>query len=69
MTIVLFTTMCIANLVIHHGEVSELNPDLSGGEVTKQVFRKYWSSFVGAFIAIFFSIFVFGLCGFHTYLV
>ena len=45
------------------------NEDLDGGEVFFKVFQKYWASMVGAFIAILFSIFVFGLCGFHTYLI
>ena len=71
MTIILFSTLCIANLVLHFHEVRDNpdNEDLNGGEVFFKVFQKYWASMVGAFIAILFSIFVFGLCGFHTYLV
>jgi len=69
--IILFTTLCIANMVIHYGEVEE-NPEnahLSGPEVFHEVLKKYWASLLGAFIAVLFSIFVFSLCGFHTYLV
>jgi len=69
--IIVFTTLCIANLVIHYDEVREnpVNVDLTGGDVFYEVFAKYWASMVGAFIAVLFSIFVFGLCGFHTYLI
>ena len=63
--------MCIANLVIHYNELSDNpeNSDLSGTEIFWEVFQTYWVSMVGAFIAVLFSIFVFALCGFHTYLV
>lgn len=69
--IILFTTLCIANLVIHYQEVSADpdNEDKSFISVTGKVLSKYWASFVGAFIAIIFSIFVFGLCGYHSFLV
>lgn len=71
LTIILFTTLCVANVVIHYNEVSDNpeNADLSGGEVYWEVTKKYWVSMVGAFIAVLFSLFVFALCGFHTYLV
>lgn len=69
LTILLFTVMCIANMVIHYNEVSDEEVHLSGPEVFGKVLSKYWISIVGAFIAILFSIFVFGLWGFHTYLV
>ena len=66
----LFTSMCIANMVIHYQELED-DPDLdhSGSEIFGEVMKKYWASFIGSFIAVLFSIFVFGLCGFHTYLV
>ena len=63
--------MCIANMVIHYHELSD-NPDYSDQsnfEIFGEVFKAYWVSMVGAFIAVLFSIFVFALCGFHTYLV
>ena len=71
LTMALFITMCIANMVIHYGEVEDNpdNSDLSGAEVFGEVMKEYWISIVGSFIASVFSIFVFGLCGFHTYLV
>ena len=70
-TIIVFATMCIANLLIHYHEVRD-NPEnyfWSNGDVYFEVFKNYWVSIVGAFIAILFAFFVFGLCGFHTYLV
>ena len=71
MTIAVFCTLCIANLVIHYHEVAEKphNAKLSNLELFAKVSKKYWASEVGAFIAMLFSIFVFGLCGFHTFLV
>lgn len=45
------------------------NHSLSGTDVFFEVFKKYWASLFGAFIATLFSIFVFGLCGYHTFLV
>ena len=67
----MFATLCIANMVIEYQEVRDdpNNWDLSGADVFQEVLKKYWASFIGAFIATLFSIFVFGLCGFHTYLV
>lgn len=67
----LFTAMCIFNLVIHYHEVRDnpVNKDLSGADCFYEVFAKYWASLIGAFIAVIFSIFVFGLWGFHTYLI
>lgn len=63
--------MCLANIVIHYNEVRDNpdNEDLSGAEVFWEVFKQYWVSMLGAFIAVLFSIFVFALCGFHSYLV
>lgn len=52
--IIVFTTLCIANLVIHYEEV-ELNPansGMSGGDIFFEVFSKYWISLVGSFIAV-----------------
>ena len=71
LTIVLFMTMCIANMTIHYQEVRDnpKNEDLSGSDVFYEVFAKYWASLIGSFFALVMSIFVFGLCGFHTYLV
>ena len=71
LTIILFTTMCVANIVIHYNELSDNpeNEDLSGAEVFWEVTKQYWVSMLGAFIAVLFSIFVFALCGFHSYLV
>ena len=62
--------MCIANMVIHYQELED-DPDFSdsGSDIFGEVMKKYWASLIGSFIAVLFSIFVFGLCGFHTYLV
>ena len=70
-TIILFTIMCIANLAMHFEEVQDdpANIGLNGGEIFYKVFSQYWASLIGGFIAVLFSIFVFGLCGFHTYLI
>ena len=45
--------MCIANMVIHYGEVRDdpANANLNGGEVFGEVLAKYWISLVGSFIA------------------
>ena len=69
--IILFTTLCIANVVIHYNEISDdpSKQDLSGGEIFLRVFKTYWISFAGTFVAVLFSIFVFALCGFHTMLI
>ena len=71
LTICLFSTLCIANLLIHYNEVADdpVNKDLSGLEIFYEVLVRYWASLVGASIAALFSIFVFALFGFHTYLV
>ena len=63
--------MCICNIVIHYNEVSDSpdNDELESSEVFGKVFKKYWVSLVSGFIAVLFSIFVFALCGFHTFLV
>ena len=67
----LFISMTIANLAIHYEEVRDNpeNEDLSGSDVFYEVFAKYWVSMLGSLIALVMSIFVFGLCGFHSYLV
>lgn len=65
----LLVCLCIANIVIEYDEVEQENPDMSGTEVFGEVMSKYWWSLVATFIATLFSIFVFGLCGFHTYLI
>lgn len=71
LTIILLVIMCIANLVIDYEEIEEAeeNKDMAGYEIFGETMRAYWWSFVAAFFAIVFSIFVFGLCGFHTYLI
>ena len=71
MTIILLVIMCIANLVIDYNEIeaAEENVDMAGHEVFGETMKAYWWSFIAAFFAIVFSIFVFGLCGFHTYLI
>ena len=71
LTIILFTTLCLTNVVIHYNELRDnpKNDHLSGGEVYWEVTKTYWVSMLGAFIAVLFSLFVFALCGFHTYLV
>ena len=71
LTIALFTAMCISNLVLHSSDLAD-DPDLqvsNGAERFGEVLKEYWASFLGVIIAGVFSIFVFGLCGFHTYLV
>ena len=68
-TIILLVTMCIANLVIDYEETEKEHPDMSGPEVFGETMSVYWWSFVASFICLVFSIFVFGLCGFHSYLV
>lgn len=68
-TIVLLVVLCIANLVIDYDLTEAENPNLSGMEVFGETMSTYWWSVVAAFIATLFSIFVFGLCGFHTYLI
>ena len=52
--IILFTTLCIANLVLHYDEVEKnpLNADLSGPEIFLEVFKKYWVSLIGSFISV-----------------
>lgn len=54
LTIIIFTTLCIANLVIHYDEVENepKNAEMSGGEIFFEVFSKYWISLVGSFIAV-----------------
>ena len=68
-TIILLVAMCIANLYIEFEEISNENEDMSGPEIFGETLKKYWWSFIAAFIALVFSIFVFGLFGFHSYLV
>ena len=71
LTIALFTFMCIANLVLHSSDLAE-DESLgitNGAERFGEVLKEYWASLIGVIIASVFSIFVFGLCGFHTYLV
>ena len=68
-TIILLVAMCIANLYIEFEEISSENEDMSGPEIFGETLKKYWWSFIAAFIALVFSIFVFGLFGFHSYLV
>ena len=71
LTIVLFTVMCIANLVLHSSDLAD-DESLgisNGAERFGEVLKEYWASLIGVIIAGVFSIFVFGLCGFHTYLV
>ena len=71
LTIALFTVMCIANLVLHSNDLAE-DESLgitNGAERFGEVLKEYWASLIGVIIAGVFSIFVFGLCGFHTYLV
>ena len=57
-TIVVFTTMCIANMVIHYDEVANEpgNENKDGGEIFFEVFSKYWAALIGAFIAVFVSL-------------
>ena len=69
MTIILFLSLCIANIAVHYEEVEEEQLHLKGHEVFGEVMAKYWSALLGAFIAFVFSIFVFGLFGYHTFLV
>lgn len=71
LTIVLFTTLCICNIVIHFNELrgNPENEALSNSEVFLEVVKTYWVSLVGALFATLFSLFVFALCGFHTFLV
>jgi len=56
--IILFTTLCILNLVIHYNELRDEpdNIDMSGGEIFVEVLNKYWISIVGAFIAVLVSL-------------
>ena len=58
-------------MVIHYQEVREdpANSELSGSDVFFETFKLYWSALLGSFIAILFSVFVFGLCGYHSFLV
>ena len=58
-------------MIIHYHEVADdpRNVDLGSFDIFFEVLVKYWASLVGAFIAGLFSIFIFGLYGFHTYLV
>ena len=56
--IILFTVMCVANMVIHADEVKDdpKNADLNGGDVFYLVLSRYWISMVGAFIAVLVSL-------------
>lgn len=56
--IILFTTLCILNLVIHYNELSDDpdNIDKSGGDIFVEVLNKYWISVIGAFIAVLVSL-------------
>ena len=63
--------MCISNLVLHSSDLAE-DPNIkvsNGAERFGEVLKDYWASLIGVIIAGVFSIFVCGLCGFHTYLV
>ena len=73
MLIVVAATLCIANLVIHYQQVQETlllaEDTASVGSILKEVLKQFPMSLVIAVFATVFSIFVFALCGFHTYLV
>ena len=71
LTILLLVIMCIANLVIDYAEIeaSEDSVGLAGHEIFGETMASYWWSFLAALFCLIFSIFVFGLCGFHTYLI
>ena len=71
LTIFIFTFLCLANMILHVKDVKDdpENEGMGGGEAFRETMKSYWISLVGSFIAVVFSIFVFGLCGFHTYLV
>jgi palmitoyltransferase ZDHHC9/14/18 len=73
--IILMCSMCVANLVIHYKE--EVDRFLLSGhtedEISKlglvgQTFRDYWASAAVSIFAILFSIFVFALFGFHSFI-
>lgn len=71
--IILYAYMCIANVLIHYQETFEedlvANPETTWKEAFWDTLSRYWSSVLGAFVAFLFSIFIFALCGFHSYIV
>jgi len=50
-----------------HADEFGLDPDFFS--VLEVTFKEYWGSFIVAFIAVLFSIFVFILFGFHTLII
>lgn len=54
LTILLFTAMCVANLLIHFWEVEgdPGNVGLTTWGILRLVFRRYWVSLVGSLIAV-----------------
>ena len=74
LTIMLTTSLCILNVVIHYQETKANHYDELGatpdfGPTMWITLKEYWGSVVVAFIATLFSIFVFALFGFHSYII
>ena len=58
LTIILFTILCLLNVIIHHHDLQDdpENVDLGKGEILREVLKEYWISIVGSFIAVLVSI-------------
>ena len=68
------TALCILNVVIHYRDTKadhfeELGVHPKAMDVWKITLKEYWGSVVVAFVAVLFSIFVFALFGFHSYII
>ena len=71
LVIALTTSLCILNVVIEFQETRANHSEekLTNVEVWVLTFKEYWGSIVVAFVAVLFSIFVFALFGFHSYII
>ena len=65
--------LSIMNVFVHFYETKEdhLEEEIfrSNGDIWKLTCQKYWGSIAIAFYALLFGVFVFGLCGFHTWII
>ena len=68
------TGLCIFNVILHYRDTKEAHLAEWGThppalDVWKETLKEWWGSIIVAFIAVLFSIFVFALMGFHSYII